>query len=309
MRKILVTGGAGFIGSHLVDRLVAGGNEVVVLDNLRRGKLSNLEGSKERITFIEADIRDRVRVEQAVAGVDTIFHLAAQSNVIGAVTDLDYSFGTNVQGTFEVLRAAAANSVKRLVFTSSREVYGEPSVLPVLESAPLAPKNAYGASKAAGEAYCRALSTAQFEARVVRLANVYGTRDFDRVIPIFLDQTLRNEPLTLFGGQQILDFVWIDEVVKGLITAASLDEFRGPINIGSGKPTVLKDLAERVVRVTGSHSDIRVVAAREVEVARFVASTVLQETVLGLQIPADPLEHLPKIMIERSNWRKSMMPK
>ena len=124
--------------------------------------------------------------------------------MIGAVTDLDYSF-ENCHRTFEVLRAASASGVKRLVFTSSREVYGDPSVLPVPESAPLAPKNAYGASKAAGEVYCRVLGSQSFSTRIVRSANVYGTRDFDRVIPIFLDQALRNEPLTLFGGQQ----VWI----------------------------------------------------------------------------------------------------
>jgi UDP-glucose 4-epimerase len=298
MHKILVTGGAGFIGSHLVDRLIMEPtHEVVVLDNLRRGKIANLQASLERITFVEGDIRERAIVEKALQQVDTVFHLAAQSNVIGAVTDLDYSFETNVIGTFEVLRAASASGVKRLVFTSSREVYGDPSVLPVPESAPLAPKNAYGASKAAGEVYCRVLGSQSFSTRIVRLANVYGTRDFDRVIPIFLDQALRNEPLTLFGGQQVLDFVWIDEVVKGLLCAATLDVFPGPINIGSGKPTILKHLAERVVSVTGSRSKIILAPVRQVEVARFVASTQLQESVLGLEIPEDPLHRLVDLLV------------
>lgn len=297
MQKILVTGGAGFIGSHLVDRLTASPvHEVVVLDNLRRGKRENLKNTLSRISFIEGDIRDRATVEKCVDGVDTVFHLAAQSNVIGAVTDIDYSFETNVAGTFEILRAARAGHVKRIVFTSSREVYGDPTSLPVPESAPLAPKNAYGASKAAGEVYCRVLASATFQPRIVRLANVYGTRDFDRVIPIFLSQALKHEPLTLFGGQQVLDFVWIDEVVTGLITAATVDLYPGPVNIGSGKPTILKDLADRIVKVAASRSAVSIAPTRDVEVARFVASTKLQREVLDLSLPEDPLSHLPEML-------------
>jgi UDP-glucose 4-epimerase len=297
MGRILVTGGAGFIGSHLIDRLVAdASNEVIVLDNLRRGKSSNLTGAQGRITFIEGDIRDRYTIEKAAAGADTVFHLAAQSNVIGAVTDLDYSFSTNVVGTFETLRAAANGGAQRFVFTSSREVYGDPKVLPVPECAPLAPKNAYGASKAAGEMYCRVLASAQLQPRVVRLANVYGTRDFDRVIPIFASQALKNEPLTMFGGQQILDFVWIGDVVEGLIRAAAVDVFPGPVNIGSGKPTELRRLADCVVKLTRSRSEVRTAPARDVEVARFVADTRLQEAVLGVAGPGDPLSYLGDIV-------------
>jgi UDP-glucose 4-epimerase len=297
MTRILVTGGAGFIGSHLVDRLVTDtSNQVIVLDNLRRGKASNLRAAMDRITFIEGDIRDRATVEKAVEKADTVFHLAAQSNVIGAVTDLDYSFTTNVTGTFEVLRAAAAAGASRMVFTSSREVYGDPLALPVAESAPLAPKNAYGASKAAGEMYCRVLASSQFQPRVVRLANVYGTRDFDRVIPIFVGQALRNEPLTMFGGQQVLDFVWIEDVLKGLMRAASVDILPGPVNIGSGKATQLRRLADRVVEITGSRSEVRIAAAREVEVGRFVADTKVQEATLGVAVPLDPLGHLAEIL-------------
>ena len=297
MTRILVTGGAGFIGSHLVDRLVADtSNKVVVLDNLRRGKTANLSAAMDRITFIEGDIRDRATVEKAVEKADTVFHLAAQSNVIGAVTDLDYSFSTNVTGTFEVLRAAVAAGASRMVFTSSREVYGDPLALPVAETAPLAPKNAYGASKAAGEMYCRVLASAQFQPRVVRLANVYGTRDFDRVIPIFLGQALRNEPLTMFGGQQVLDFVWIEDVLKGLIRAATVDILPGPVNIGSGKATELRRLANRVVEITGSRSEVRIAPAREVEVARFVADTTVQEAALGVAVPLDPLGHLAEML-------------
>jgi UDP-glucose 4-epimerase len=133
-KRVLVTGGAGFIGSHLVDRLLADGcPDVVVLDNLHRGQLSHLERHRDsaRFRFVRGDIRDADTVEEAIAGAEVVYHQAAQSSVMGAVEDMDYSFSTNVLGTFNVLRAASRAGVGRLVFASSREVYGEPIDLPV----------------------------------------------------------------------------------------------------------------------------------------------------------------------------------
>ena len=155
--RVLVTGGAGFLGSHLVDAVVAAGDEVIILDNLYRGSAANIDAHLRSgaVTFIEGDIRDYTAVLEAAAGVDVVYHLAAQSNVIGALEDTDYSFTTNVAGTYNVLKAAACAGVRRLVFSSSREVYGEPDSIPVPESAPLTAKYPYGASKIAGEAYCR----------------------------------------------------------------------------------------------------------------------------------------------------------
>ena len=167
--RLLVTGGAGFIGSHLVDRLVAAGyGRITVLDNLRRGCIGNLAESRKRIRFLEGDIRDLDWVRRAMRGVGIVYHLAAQSNVLGARQDEDYSFTTNVAGTLNVLRAARDSGVKRLLFTSSREVYGDPESIPVPESAPLAPKNGYGASKMAGEAYCRAFQGQGMDICIVR---------------------------------------------------------------------------------------------------------------------------------------------
>src|SRR5579875_503881 len=126
--KILVTGGAGFIGSHLVDRLVSEhAGDVVVLDNLSRGNLQNLSQSFDRIRFVTGDIRDPLVLSRCVAGIDVLYHLAAQSNVLDAVCDIDHSFQTNVSGTLQVLKAAKEAGVKRVIFTSSREVYGEPT--------------------------------------------------------------------------------------------------------------------------------------------------------------------------------------
>jgi UDP-glucose 4-epimerase len=297
VKRILITGGAGFIGSHLADRLALDPSyHLIVLDNLRRGRLANLEPTTDRVDFIQGDICDRSVVERAVRGVDLVYHLAAQSNVLGAVTDIEYSFRVNVVGTFEVLRAASAAGVKRLVFSSSREVYGEPQTLPVPESAPISPKNAYGASKAAGEMYCRAFSSPAFTPIILRLANVYGTRDFDRVIPIFVNQALRGSPLTLYGGKQILDFVWIDTVVESLVRAGWVDVPRGPMNIGSGKPTDLITLAKRVLLTANSRSDLRIAPAREVEVSRFVADTSFMRHAFGIETTEDPLDQLATVI-------------
>jgi UDP-glucose 4-epimerase len=309
MSRILVTGGAGFIGSHLVDRLASErSNHIVVLDNLRRGRLENLTNSLHRIRFIQADIRDRAAVEEAMRNVDVVYHLAAQSNVMGSAQDIDYSFSTNVNGTFEVLRAAAANGVKRLLFASSREVYGEPACLPVKETAPLTPKNAYGASKAAGEAYCGIFNSPTFQVRTVRLTNVYGPRDFGRVIPIFAHQALKGEPLTLFGGKQIIDFVWIDHAVESLIRAIKVDALPGPINVGTGIQTDLQTLARRIILVAKSNSELCIAPAREVEVAQFVADTLLQKKHLGMDSPDDPLTHLPFLVESINNDPPASIP-
>jgi UDP-glucose 4-epimerase len=225
-----------------------------------------------------------------------VYHLAAQSNVLGAVTDLDYSFRANVVGTFEVLREAGRAGARRLVFSSSREVYGDPQRLPVPESAPLHPKNAYGSSKAAGEMYCRAFRSSAFTPVILRLANVYGTRDFDRVIPIFVNQALRGLPLTLFGGKQVLDFVWIDTVVESLVRAGWGEIPDGPMNIGSGKATDLVTLAKRVLLEANSRSELRIAPARDVEVSQFVADISFMRGTFGMEATEDPLRELARVI-------------
>lgn len=292
--RVLVTGGAGFLGSHLVDALVAAGDEVIVLDNLYRGSAANIDPHLRTgaVTFIEGDIRDYPAVLEAAGRTEVVYHLAAQSNVIGAIKDTDYSFTTNVAGTYNVLKAAAATGVRRLVFSSSREVYGEPESLPVPESAPLAAKNPYGASKVAGEAYCRVWeSTTGLECRILRFANVYGPRDRDRVIPIWLGRARRDEPLELYGGEQVIDFVWVGKAVEALLAAAR-SELTGPINVGSGTGVTLPHLAQRLLEETGSPSKLETLPARGVEVVRFVADIERMQRVLGVTPDIDPLAHL-----------------
>src|SRR5258708_3958884 len=152
--NILITGGAGLIGSHLARRLIGeDAGRITVLDNLERGRLDRFNGQSEAIDFIHGDIRDVELLDGAMRGMDIVYHLAAQSSVMAAAADIDGAFSSNVTGTFNVLRSASRSGAKRLVFTSSREVYGEAG-LHVHESARLRPKNAYGSSKAAGEMCC-----------------------------------------------------------------------------------------------------------------------------------------------------------
>lgn len=322
--SIVVTGGAGFIGRQLVARLCAirgafgcEHEPVVVLDNLHRGSreaLAPLIGTGD-VRFVEGDVRDATLLADVMQGAEYIFHLAAQSNVLGAESDPDYAFTTNVVGTYAVLQAAIAASARRLVFTSSREVYGQPAELPAAEHDPLTPKNAYGASKAAGEMACRAAAArGGLEITVLRLANVYGSGDTGRVIPLWLERAARGEDLLVYGGTQVLDFIWVGDTVSAMVRAALAprvifaaagllpieSEDRGffiPINIGSGRPTPIYTLAEKVRDAVGRRVEIRNLPARSAEVERFVADVSLMRTVLGLR-PEPPLTHLSTLARE-----------
>ena len=293
--RILVTGGAGFIGAHLVNRLAANrASEIVVLDNLHRGYSRHLLPGD--VQFLHDDIRDKSALEKAMRGCDVVYHLAAQSNVLGAVADAEYAFTSNVVGTHNVLAEAQRAAVKRVVFTSSREVYGDPKILPVPESTPLQPKNAYGASKLAGEVYCRFAAVQGLQTAVLRLANVYGPADRDRVIPLFLDAARQGRPLTVYGRSKILDFVWIDTVIDALMRAATGPAFRGAINVGSGLPTTIADLAQRIVNLTGSSSPVHIEEERGQEVGRFVAEIKRGQRLLELPKTGDPLWGLARML-------------
>jgi len=309
--NILITGGAGYIGSRLAARL-AGDHNVIVLDNLRRGTIIT-----KSARFHEGDIRDEQTLNQLTEGVDAIFHLAAESAVMAASADPEYCFSTNVTGTFRVLRAAQANGVRRVVFTSSREVYGESPRLPVAETTPLQPRNTYGASKAAAEMCCGAFSSGVFngvfngvsngvsnevsnevstEISIVRLSNVYGPGDKGRVIPLFVKNAIEGLPLILFGARQVIDFVWIDTVVDALVRLGTGPYVPGPLNIASGKGIAISELAERVVSAAGSSSPVEIAPRRDVEVMRFIADVGAARATLNLHVPDDPLFGLPAVI-------------
>jgi UDP-glucose 4-epimerase len=288
--RVLVTGGAGFIGSHLVDALVERGDDVVVLDNLRRGCREHLRPHLDSgaCRLHLGDIREPGDVDRALEGVSLVFHLAAQSNVLGAMSDIDYSFTTNVVGTFTVLDAARRAGAQRVVFSSSREVYGDVDVVPVQESAALAPKNPYGASKVAGEAYCHAMRHSfGLDVAVLRLANVYGTRDSDRVIPRWLRLAETGADLPVYGGKQVLDFVPVRVAVAALLYVGDYG-LDGVLNVGTGVGTEILELAERIREATGSGVAVRIEPANDCEVTRFVADVTRMRS-LGIEPPADPL--------------------
>ncbi len=279
--KILVTGGAGFIGSHLVRRLLRDrAGSVSVLDNFHRARPDNLADCLDEIHLWREDVRNPAALVKALRGVDLVYHLAAQSSVIGAEADADYTFRTNVLGTFELLQAARLNGVRRVVFASSREVYGDPLRVPVPETAPLRPKNLYGASKVAGEAYCSVFGSDGLETAVLRLANVYGPGDTGRVLPLFVSRALQGQPLVLYGGQQVLDFVTIDTVVEALYKVGFGDLVPEPLNVGSGKGVTISKLCRRVLELTGWRSQVEIVAARQIEVTGFVADVTRARQVL-----------------------------
>jgi UDP-glucose 4-epimerase len=214
---------------------------------------------------------------------------------MGAIDDPEYSVTTNVLGTFNVLRAAVEAKVGRVVFTSSREVYGDPLKLPVDEDQPLLAKNPYGSSKLAGEAYCRSFAHCHgLRVEVVRLANVYGAGDSGRVIPLWILAAAERRPVNVYGGGQVIDFLWVGTAVDALLFAAE-HGLPGPVNIGSGVGTSILELASRILEVTGSTSSIVRTAAREIEVAKYVADTTRMRS-LGLLPEADPLAHLAELV-------------
>jgi len=297
----LVTGGAGFIGSHLIDRLAADpGSRIVAFDNMHRGRAGNLAGhlAGGRVSLIEGDLRDAEALGRAMEGAEVVYHLGAQSNVMGAVKDVDYSFTTNVVGTYNVLQLARERGVRRVVFTSSREVYGEARYLPVDENHPIGSKNTYGASKVSGEMYCRVFDHLfDLETAVLRLSNVYGPRDRGRVIPLWLDRAREGLDLEVYGGQQVIDFVWIDVVVEALIRAGTGDPLDGPVNVGSGRGTAILDLGRRILELVDTPSQLVLRPARGAEVVRFTADVTRMRERLGIAPPDDPLGGLERLVL------------
>jgi len=294
--RVLITGGAGFVGAHLTHRLVQDGYPVTVIDNMTRGRLSNLSDCLHRIRVVQADIRDRAALAASMGGVQVVFHLAAQSKVIEASKNIEECIAINVAGTANAVQVAREVGVRRIVFTSSREVYGEPARLPVVETAALRPKNPYGMSKVAGEMCCAMAREDGLETTIVRIANAYGPGDYDRVVPNFLKNATAGLPLILNGGDQVLDFVPVEFVVDCLIRAGFGSYVPGPLNIGSGSGTTILQLAERIIALSRSRSRLEVRQRGDIEVSRFIAGTGNAARLLGLKLQTHSLAGLEKLI-------------
>ena len=269
MRKALVTGGAGFIGSYLVEKLVNNGYEVIVVDNLSRGTIKNLKSVLKNITFVNGNIINNSLMKALIKRSDIVYHLAALSRVYDSIKNPELCFRDNVFGT-EVIAKLCSNYKKKLIFTSSREVYGEAIYVPVDEKHPLNPINPYGLSKFYAENvildYHEKL---RLNYVILRLSNVFGKRDKNRVIPIFIEKSLKGEPIIIRGRNKILDFVFVADVIDALIKAQNVS--CEVMNIGSGKGIKLTELAEIVRRLTGSNSRIIVKKPLRGEVIRYIA--------------------------------------
>jgi len=255
--RILVTGGAGFIGSHMVDRLLADGHEAVVLDNLATGQRENVPAAAR---FVKGDVSRLEDVERAFAGgLDVIFHIAGQVSLIRSYHDPTVDLRTNVQGTLNVLTNCVKYRVPRLLYASSMTVYGSDAPLPTPEDSPCEPASYYGITKHAAERYVHASAARldldfKFQITALRMYNVYGPRQalnnpYQGVLVIFLGNLLRNEPITIFGdGEQSRDFIYIRDIVDGWVAALRNPESYGKsINLGSGKRLSINYLADAVL--------------------------------------------------------------
>ena len=264
--KILVTGGAGFIGHHLANRL-AEHHTVVVYDNLYTGDSRRLNYN---IGFVKGYLMDLTHLSKASRDADVIYHLAAISRVLESVKHPRLCFDTNVTGTFNVVEVAQEHNCK-IIYASSREVYGDAQYLPVDEEHPLNPKNPYGASKLAGEIMIRAMAaTYEMQYAIIRLANVYGKGDFSRVIPTFLHNIKEGKDLVIYGSpSKIVDFIHVNDVVDALIACLDVDE--QTMNIGSGVGTTLGELAD-IFKSFNTSTKVRVVEGNTCEVDRYIAN-------------------------------------
>jgi len=256
MAKILITGGAGFIGSNLAERLVSGGHEVLVLDNLATGRLSNLKKIEKQIKFIEGDIRDIDFLRKNFQGVDFIFHLAALPGVFFSVQNPEQCNETNIKGALNVFLAARDSKVKRVIFVSSSSIYGGAFEINQEDQKPQ-PLSPYAVSKITGEYYAKNFfELFGLETVCLRFFNVFGPKqnsesDYAAVIPLFIKLALKGEQPVIFGdGNQSRDFTYIDNVVEGMILAVNSPRAAGEtFNVACGDSITVNRLVKTIGKI------------------------------------------------------------
>lgn len=289
--RYLVTGGAGFIGSHMVEELIRRGHGVTVLDDLSTGKSENLAHVRSKIEFVQESVTNLDGVRQACRGVDGVIHLAAQTSVPRSVKDPIETNLINGNGTLNVLVAARDAKVKRVVFASSCAVYGKTPVLPIRETVSPAPISPYGVSKLSGELYGQVFQQIYgLEFVALRYFNVFGPRQdpgspYSGVLSLFNAAVMQGTQPTVYGdGEQSRDFVYVGNVVQANVLAAEAKNAPGHIiNIGTGNRRTLNQTLALLEKITGRPAKANYAAPREGDIRDSQADIALAQNVLGYE--------------------------
>jgi UDP-glucose 4-epimerase len=308
MGKALVTGGGGFIGSHLVARLLRDGYDVRVLDNFATGHRENLAELDSEVDLIEGDIQSYERVHNAVRGCELVFHIAALPSVPRSIQDPLTSTASNVTGTLNVLLAARDEDVRRVVFASSSSVYGPQRDFPQREEAAARPISPYGVSKLAAEGYCRAFTQVYgLETVALRYFNVFGPRQdplsqYAAVIPKFITAALAGERPVIFGdGEQSRDFTYVDNTVDGTVLAATAEGAAGEtFNVACGEATTLNQLVEHIGELVGKPVEAIHAERQPGDLSRSLADISRARDALGYEPAVDIRSGLEKTFVHLS---------
>ena len=295
--KYLVTGGAGFIGSHLVRRLVAAGATVRVVDNLSTGQVDRLTDLWESIEFVEGDLAEDSVSEKVVRGMDCVFHQAAVPSVQRSVRDPIATNRANVTATLNLLESCRNAGVRRFVYAASSSAYGDTEVLPKAETMSPNPLSPYALQKLVGERYCKLyFDLYRLETVSLRYFNVFGPSqdpysEYSAVIPKFISALSAKKSITVYGdGEQSRDFTYVDNVVDANLLASKVDDAPGNVfNIGCGKRITLNNLIQLIERVLGVESTVIYAEAKSGDVRHSLADIALARRILG---------YSPKIMVE-----------
>jgi UDP-glucose 4-epimerase len=308
-RTVLVTGGAGFIGSHLVRALLARGDSVRVLDDFSSGKRANLSGLDEsRLRILDGSILDEATLDRAFPGVELVFHEAAIPSVPRSLAAPVASHQANATGTLLVLEAARRHSVRRVVYAGSSSAYGETPTLPKVETMPALPLSPYAVSKLAGEHYCQVYARAfGVETVVLRYFNVFGPRQdpqsqYAAVIPRFVTAALARQRPTVFGdGTQSRDFCYIDNVVEANLLAGDAREASGKVfNVACGAATSLNDVVRLVGEALGVRLEPQYETARVGDIKHSLADIGQARAILGYTAPVS----FPEGLLRTIEWYK-----